>query len=327
MQRPVPPASGIAPATRAEAAAWVAKLHGPGRDACVEAGLHDWLNAHPLHQAAFEQATDSWESVGVVPAERLSAMVRWDRVGGVRARSRHYLPLSIAATLVLLFGTTIWFTTARDAYATQAGEQRTVVLSDGSRIHLNTATSIKVRFDKQRRRVELKEGEALFEVAHAPSRPFEVIAGTRAITALGTSFVVRRDPGQFSVTLVEGKVAVEDADEAGRTILLPGDRITLARAASTIDNPPLERILAWQHGLVMLDAVPLRAAIEEMNRYGKLKIVFRSQLIDSQAPRISGAFRTGDAESFAQALATTYGLALRRDVDNVVLEGLPHRTY
>src|SRR5687767_5392635 len=84
-----------------------------------------------------------------------------------------------------------------------------LVLQDGTRTFLNTDTRVVVRFDKQARPVELKNGEALFEVAkQAPSWPFVVVVDGRRVTALGTALVVRRGSGRVSVTLVEGSVAV-----------------------------------------------------------------------------------------------------------------------
>ncbi|MEJ1962448.1 MAG: FecR domain-containing protein [Gammaproteobacteria bacterium] len=91
----------------------------------------------------------------------------------------------MAATLALIALGTFFY--LRDAgIGTDVGEQRTLTLADGTRIYLNTDTRVVVRYDEHVRRVELKSGEALFEVAHRPDQPFVVVAGDRTITALGT---------------------------------------------------------------------------------------------------------------------------------------------
>lgn len=358
MERTTAAGSAVTPAMRAEASAWLARLHGPQRNPRVEAGFRSWLSAHPLHRLAFEQTTESWEAVGAVPAERLSSMVRWDLIGIERHRHMSRVHWALAATILLAVGAMgLWLAAARNSYQTEIGEQRAVVLADGSRIHLNTSTRIRVDFDQHVRRVELQEGEALFEVAKAAARPFEVVAGKRAITALGTSFVVRRDAQRLAVTLVEGKVAVHDLDELGVSapararenpephqssrrpdapidrgsrdlILSPGDRLTIAAGrSSAIDHPALSRLTAWQRGLVVLDAALLNEAIEEMNRYNRTKIVLVDGTVDEALPRISGAFRVGDPASFARALATTYGLGVKRESGRIMLEGTPRSTY
>jgi transmembrane sensor len=71
-----------------------------------------------------------------------------------------------------------------------------------------------VKYDDNVRRVELAKGEALFNVAKRPEWPFVVVAGERQVTALGTSFVVRRDEARVAVTLVEGKVVVAPSSES-----------------------------------------------------------------------------------------------------------------
>src|SRR5690606_28626324 len=111
---------------------------------------------------------------------------------------------------------------------TGVGEQRTVTLEDGSRVSLNTATRLSLHFDRGVRRVRLQSGEALFEVARDPGRPFVVESGDRQVRALGTAFIVRRDAGRIAVTLMEGSVEVAPVggtagDEAVSVAQVPRD--------------------------------------------------------------------------------------------------------
>src|ERR1700735_5441987 len=147
--------------------------------------------------------------------------------------------MAAAAALLAIVGMILWLAPAPDL-TTEVGEQRLVTLTDGTHVFLNTATRIAVNFDAHARWVELKSGEALFDVAKKPSWPFIVQAGDRQIKALGTSFVVRRDPTQTAVTLVEGTVSVTtpasapairdsraDASPSARAFTLkPGQRLT-----------------------------------------------------------------------------------------------------
>ena len=91
---------------------------------------------------------------------------------------------------------------------------RELTLEDGTRATLNTDTRLTVRYDEYRRYIELSQGEALFEIAKDARRPFAVQVAGRQVLALGTSFLVRRDPGRLAVTLIDGKVSVSDVPGA-----------------------------------------------------------------------------------------------------------------
>ncbi len=132
--------------------------------------------------------------------------MRWRRDFPLEHFSRRLL---VIATLALFcVGLGIYGFLNRSIVRTSVGEQRVMTLEDGTRVVLNTATRISVQYDRSARRVRLESGEALFEVAKRPEWPFVVTVGERQVTALGTSFVVRRDAELAAVTLVEGKVVI-----------------------------------------------------------------------------------------------------------------------
>jgi transmembrane sensor len=200
------------PADRlAEAGVWIARLYGDDRNADVKAGLQQWLAAHPLNAQAFELTTEVWED-----SQNLRRVVPFAHEVSQTAKRRFRFPFPLvavtAALVILATGVTIFFTRP-SGVTTEVGEQRLLTLKDGSRIFLNTATRVVVHYDQNARRIELKAGEALFDVAKRPHWPFIVDAGDQQVTALGTSFVVRRETDRTAVTLVEGKVAVQSSAE------------------------------------------------------------------------------------------------------------------
>jgi transmembrane sensor len=89
---------------------------------------------------------------------------------------------------------------------TAPGEQRTVVLEEGSRITLNTRTRIAVHLARHVREVVLRDGEAFFEVSKDASRPFTVRTSIGSARAIGTRFDVYLEDNHLSVTTQEGKV-------------------------------------------------------------------------------------------------------------------------
>lgn len=345
------PSGQLSPAVRAEAAAWVARLHSSGRSRALEAGLRRWLLSNPAHSKAFELATEAWEIGGSIPSGALPRIAR----SVVQGRARHSKiftrpRLALAAALAALcIGALLYLNHDKPVVSTAVGEQRMLSLEDGSRIFLNTDTRLFVRQDENRREVRLQSGEALFDVAKDPQRPFIVIAGDREIMALGTAFVVKRDPQRLTVTLMEGKVAVsptsagrdingsippanrppapidtpEFSTPANAVVLAPGQRLTLIHEKPpTLDEPSLEKVTAWRRGEMILDKTRLQDAVEELNRYSVVKLAVDGSAVADI--RVSGIFRTGDSLRFARAVAETYNLEIAQQDRRIVISGSPN---
>lgn len=339
-------------AVRAEAAAWVARLHGPNRTDDVEAGFRRWMSEDPEHAAAVELITDTWEKAARLRRGSVEQVRSW-RVRGFRI-SFPRAALATAITVMLAVVSTV-FSLRTDDLVTRVGELRTLALEDGTRVYLNTDTVVVPRYSERVRSVEVEKGEALFEVVKNPDRPFIVTAGDHQIRALGTSFVVRRDRENLAVTLVEGKVTVTPALPASAAnvaelvslanepstgantpnshlsglILKPGERVIFriaertpeapARENYSVDKPSIERVTAWQRGLVSFDDTVLADAVAEMNRYSKIHIVVEDQATASI--RISGIFRAGDQDNFARAIAKSYAIETSVQDESIVMTG------
>jgi transmembrane sensor len=319
----------VPPERLAEAGVWIARLHSGEPNKATAAAVKQWLKAHPMNERALELCTEMWEE-----SENLRRVIPFEAEEDPPSPRRHLRVAMAVATLLLTIGVAFWF--ARPAVvATDVGEQRLLTLKDGTRVFLNTDTRIAVKYDANARSVELKKGEALFDVAKKPTWPFIVVAGDREIRALGTSFVVRRDETQTAVTLVEGTVTVtaplsvqvvpssraSTNGPRGRETftLAPGQKLTFVASQSHLDTTSLENATAWRRGQIILDDTPLSAAIAELNRYSKVKlIVERPELQDI---RVTGLFQTGDSSSFAHAVAQTYGLSVEERDDAIVLGG------
>jgi transmembrane sensor len=302
----------------ADAAVWVARLHGPSRTAAMEREFRTWLSAADEHRLAFERCTEVWQEV-----PRLTVAHAFGTGFNPGCGTWRWAVAVLAGFLVA--GAYLW--PAGDSYTTDIGEYRQVVLADGSRVRLNTATTLRVTLDRARREVEVQTGEALFEVAKDPARPFVVLAGGHQVRALGTVFTVRRlpsAPDAFAVTLVEGQVEVSQVQPTAAlpapVVLQPGQRLELtgAKATSRVDRPPVDHATAWTREEVALDDISLPEAIAEMNRYSRRRIVLESDL-RLAALRVSGVYRAGDNEGFARAVAALHGLEVRRQDGRLVI--------
>lgn len=324
----------VPPEVAAEAAVWVARLHGPGRSPRMERECLAWQARSAEHREAFERCTETWQAVpGVTLASAYVGAARAHAAGGEGAgQVSATRPLRWAVALglagVLAGGALLlqqW--SGLGAYSTGVGEQQVVLLDDGTRMSLNTDTRVRVDLEASRRTVEVLGGEALFEVAKDPQRAFVVRAGGSEVEALGTTFAVRYTvegapvaARVLAVTLIEGQVAVRPAPGGGdgptqpvlmrageRVQLSPGSAATLA--APKVDRPDIGKLMAWKRSEAVFDDAALADAVAEMNRYSRTPIVLLN------APtlaglRVSGLYRTGDSAGFARAVAALHGLAL-----------------
>jgi transmembrane sensor len=319
----------LAPRVIAEAGVWTARLNGPKAESAKD-GLRRWLAESEAHQRAFELATDVWDETGALRGCAVAHLIR----ANAPARKAKYARAAMSAAAVVIIaaaGSILYL--HRAGMTTGVGEQRLVTLEDGSRILLNTSTRLIVNYDKYARRVELKNGEALFDVSKNPRRPFVVTAGGREVIALGTSFDVRREGSQVSVTLLDGKITVAPVADATGTstaapadvhVLHPGQRLTFANGrAPRLDRPKMEKVTDWQRGQVSLDNQSLADAVAEMNRYSIIQL--RIEQPEAAALRVSGIFHAGDSMSFARAVSQTYGLMPVEQGNAIVLRGLPNR--
>jgi transmembrane sensor len=301
-----------------EAAVWMTLLHSPDRNERVDRGFRRWLAAHPGNARAFDAASRGWEAAGLVPkgsfphhlAANAARSDRWRR------------PVAAMAAIMVCMVVGLLWQGRYGGVSTEVGEQRILTLEDGTRIFLNTDTRVVIDYDAQRRAVELKSGEAYFDVAkRGPEWPFVVIAGGKQIHALGTAFVVRRDEDRLLVTLVEGKVTVNEIQRPEATIaeLHPGQRLTVTeRLPARVDEPALEKVTSWRSGYVDLPIMPLAEAVAEMNRYSHERIRLASPEDGNIA--VSGVFRSGDNSSFARAVAESYGFRVVLEKGGITLK-------
>lgn len=297
----------------AEAAAWIARLQSPDRSDATETALKTWLLADPANADAFERATEIWT---MIPG---AALYRENPAPAPAARpSARYRQLALAASILLLVAVgAAWFALTGDpGYSTRVGEQKIATLEDGSRIALNTDTEVEVDYSPGTRRIRLRRGEAIFEVAPDARRPFIVEAGETQIGAIGTKFLVRRGANGVAVTLIEGKVSVR-TPRPGRgaappaTMLVPGERLTAnPELPPTIDRPAVEAVTAWRRGQVVFSDVSLASAVAELNRYGGPALTVADPHLASL--RVSGVFATHETEEFAAAVAALHGLRVQR---------------
>ena len=219
---------------------------------------------------------------------------------------------------------------------TRVGEQKTIELDDGSVVTLNTATQLVVDYGATGRRILLERGEAFFDVAEDPQRPFTVELGERSVTAIGTAFNVRRDPGRHSVAVLEGVVSLHETVEQPPMLAPPaatGDgpfqrsvragwvaEYDLAGEGITAWQPgSMERHLGWRSGMLRFDREPLFEVVRELNRYTRRKILIEDAEI--MELNVYAAVSVTDLESALMALQRLLPINVTRHYDRIVITG------
>lgn len=262
-----------------QAAAWFARVHAESADEADWLALETWLAEAAKHNAAFARAERLWAELDEHGPEILEGLDRGTMAGVVRLSAAprrrqallRWLPIGagLAASLALLAFGALFFGREGPAsvYATVKGQTRTVALLDGSVIHLNSASSISVRMDGHRRRVTLAEGEAAFDVAKDPTRPFVVTVGDQRVTVVGTEFDILRHDGRIAVTVRRGIVAVEARHDGAR--LTPGQQMVRreGEAGAVVRTVQADDAFAWRKGYVIYKNQPLAEVASDLGRY------------------------------------------------------------
>lgn len=351
-----------------EAAEWLQVMRA-APTAAERADFSAWVAASPLHleellmaelverELAASGALDAFDLDEVVA--RAKAM---DNVVPLRAAQPAALPaepsrqrrprrwgIALAASVVLCAVAGIGWRLANPAapiyeYASAIGEQRTLVLADGSTVLLAPASHIAVEFSEGVRDIELREGEATFDVAHDTARPFRVHAGNNTVQAVGTRFTVNRLPSGTRVAVTEGKVKVSASktgwlqsllDEPQATIidkdsaaleslgrpaaLAAGEQARIPQGQQALLRMPLEVPSASPSSLRRLSFRndTLADIVTEFNRYNPRQIVVEDEQARQQ--RYSGVFNADDAESFLQFLECCSALRVSREQNRSVV--------
>ncbi|GIL38045.1 FecR family protein [Roseiterribacter gracilis] len=250
-----------------QAAAWADRIQSGQASVQEQAAFVAWLDESITHAEAYHQAIRQPTAAPEAAAKRALADAK-------RRRMRQYAMAASVVVVALVVGGIQLFD---GEYSTAAGAKRTVELRDGSTIVMAGATRIREEFSDHERRIQLLEGQALFQVAHNPARPFRVEAGLQTVQAVGTAFDVSRAENRVEVAVSDGIVAVttKGLAEAGAPAVLKlvkGQAVAFQGPITTggVRSVPVERIGSWREGRVYFEKEPLARVLDAMGRqYGR----------------------------------------------------------
>jgi len=282
--------------------------------------FQEWLDASPEHGRIYERMAATWASAQDLPrAPHAAGLPGAAGAAPSRAAFRRPARLAFACAIACISVLAVaWQLHVRspvytERLATEAGQTRSVLLPDGTRIELNRATALDVAMYRDRREVRLAYGEAFFSVAPDAAKPFSVAAGGPSVTVVGTAFGVRRSASLFSVQVLQGVVQVDDG--AGRPARLTAGGAYLkraGRAGSAIARAD-GAAGAWRSGRLVFRDAPLDQVLDELSTYLPAPAVLGDPALYDL--RVSGNADTAAADVFLRQLPNILPVQVRQRPD------------
>ena len=335
----------------AQAAYWLTKLNSPDASPALRKAFEVWRDEDDRHAIAFEQASSVWEQSEVLMLDPDILNLRRDILNeAFRPKVsvlKRFAPIAAALVLAIVGVAALSSTlisnlttstpdvaltqptqvvvaemTIRDRFNTQEGEQKTVLLPDGSIIDLNENTNVQIAFSGDSRKLDMTSGQAIFTVAKDQDRPFVVLAGGRSITALGTEFEVKIDQSDMAVTLVEGKIVVDSLSDDREQFksqalpkpieLRPGQVLqTSGRMTQSINSTDIMEAGAWRRSSLAFNGEKLSTVISILNRFPAETITIDDpSLADLE---IGGTYKTHSRAGLIVALTEYYPIKATYD--------------
>jgi transmembrane sensor len=262
-----------------------------------------WLAADPAHRAAFDDSSDMFG--------RLTEM-RFDRAPTPVTRRRPLVAAASAtmATLLLLgftFFDDLSLRLRADVYVGPGGT-KSIALPDGTRAQLDSRSAIALRYEAGERRVALLAGQAWFDVAPDPARPFVVEASGGTVTALGTAFEVSMENATTRVTVGEHRVRVASGD--GAVTVAEGEQSAYApgSAAQAPSRADLTRATAWRNGSLIFENATLGEVVATLGRYHRGLVFFADPQL--AARRVTGVFGANEPVEALREIESALGLRM-----------------
>jgi transmembrane sensor len=311
----------------------------------------DWCQSDPANLRAFERIESLGGRLAALDAETRAGMVR-ELLGEPEARRkrpsrrRRYLAvvtgfaLAAGVGAIVLTGANLWRPGAAApaalqsiSYVTHKAQIEDVSLVDGSRVAIGADSALAVNYTQATRNLQLKDGEAFFEVEHNPDRPFVVQVGRLKVIAVGTAFNIRKTGDKIEVIVTHGAVDVEDgasqlASAAGHSPGLPkdgvirvaaGQLVVADRGSPSLTVRPADRVAAvsWRTGSMSFLDEDLGLVIANLNRYAGREVQIADPSLEHL--RFTGSVVQGHEDEWLAALQKVFPVTARETADGRVL--------
>ena len=183
------------------------------------------------------------------------------------------------------------------------GEQRQLELPDGSVIYLNTNSQVQIDYTATTRNILLLQGEAHFDVAKNPGRPFNVYAGGGLVQAVGTAFTVFfKDDEAIDVTVTEGKVALSalSIKQGQLQVGTAGKRATPTQQQASNTSPSVKPATKTPEANPNSNQALAYYASIPVDKLGELEAGQVTTLIVAQQPQAQSTYKLDQIKTIAQ---------------------------
>jgi transmembrane sensor len=313
------------------AADWWVRLRAPdATDDTVDQWLA-WTQEDASHLETFERVNEMASRLGSLDAISRQGLIH--AFARPAASPRRWLPLAAAASIaaVVLSGTiyVAWTQLApgvnTQVYNSAIAQNRDISLSDGTQVALGAASTMATQFSKGQRNIDLKSGEAFFQVVHDTTRPFVVAAGDISIRDIGTAFDVRRTGQRVTIAVTQGRVEITDMNQKpgegqhGTLEVTAGQRVSYDPATSgmTVSSITPEDATAWRSDRLEFIDEPLAVVVANVNRYSNRPL----HIADTNLDKLSytGSIRTDAIDSWLGALPEVFPLQVSKGTHQIIL--------
>ncbi|WP_266168093.1 FecR family protein [Dyella subtropica] len=284
----------------------------------------EWAHADVRHLEAFERISALGEQMGTLDEVTRRSFAKAFALPA--APARRWLPIAAAASMVALVlgGYLVWSVLApgvvSQSYTSAVAQNRDILLPDGTQVALGGASRFAMRFTRDRRQVELSEGEAFFQVAHDAQKPFVVTAGALTIRDVGTAFDVRRTGRSVTIAVTEGRVQVAAGDSAQGTVeAVAGQQISYDpdMQAMRVGNLQPGQATAWRDDRLEFDNEPLGRVVANLNRYAARPVRIADAGLENLA--FTGTIKTDAIDHWLDALPQVLPVRVSASPGEVVL--------
>lgn len=307
-------AGALSPEVIERASLWLARLWSDTASAEDVAACECWRAAHPDHERAWQRLGAIGQKFDAVPSRVAFDTLNASTTPHVSAAGRRRV-LRVFGGIITLAGagytlrhSSVWDTVIAD-YATGVGEVRGLTLTDGTRLWLDTASAVDVRFTPGERRIVLRRGRICIETgsaatAHGNSRaPLVVATRQGEIRDIGTRFMVRDGGERTQLAVFDGIVFVRTAEGARSQRLDAGQAASFSSRAIETVNPADgfdDNAAAWTRTQLIVERIRLGDLVDTLARYRRGILRCDAAVADL---RVSGIFSLADTDRALASLA------------------------
>lgn len=324
----------------AEARRWFVLLLNEDVSPRQLAAWTEWLEEDAAHADAYARVANLWEQAGetavAMPTPASLQADRYSSALSVRTWRRLHKPnLRLVGGLAAVIAAVVGTLAVRsflpeplvDHYQTARAQQMRTMLQDGSQVSLGAMTTLEVKLEARRRRIDLKRGEAFFKVAHDKARPFTVQTPLAPITAVGTKFNIDVSTSAVVLMVTEGVVRIDAPSQGGSVQLSQapllsvtaghkvkmkrsGDRLVLVESDAALEP-------TWWQGRLEYRDEPLQSVVEAVNRYAKRPVVIADAHLG--ALTYTGTVKIDSADAWALGLPDAFPLVVHINEQNQIV--------